>query len=299
MTLRPLSISVVTALLLAAATASAQTASPSLNDAWRVEEPPPPLNPDGTPAPSTVSRVRLVTRQGRPIPVAEGLADVGFSERLVDRVKQKEKLEGGLDPFIVQRGVVFGVGGGLAAAGVVGAVVGGAITAIYAVTRVPPPGARALVELPRIGPAMLLIGIVAVGIGIIAIVASSIMTALRFANPPPPNPVLMESMGGSVWWDPQEAREVAISHNKRFGIVLEQLEVPPPPRPVPPPPQVTTTPADQQPGTTTTEQQQPGTPTTEQQPTATPGEQSPTPPAEDKSHRPRRGRGKRSGGGAQ
>ena len=39
-----------------------------------------------------------------------------------------------------------------------GSVTGGLITVIYGVTRQPPPGGRALVELPRVGPALLLVG---------------------------------------------------------------------------------------------------------------------------------------------
>lgn len=218
--------------------APAKAAAPPLErpswalEKWAVE---PPAKEGG--------RVRIMTPLGRPISLAEGLEDVGQLQRLKDRASAAERLESGLAAYWVERGVVFGVAGLLAAGGVVAGGIGLVLVVVSRFGGLPPQALRPFTELPRVGPAMVLVGTAMLLVGVVGLLVGAAFTALLVARPPPPSDRVSDAMGAAVLWDKAEAEEVTNRHNLRPDVAAQSLPLPPPAAaPAPAPAESPTTP---------------------------------------------------------
>jgi hypothetical protein len=174
---------------------------------WRVELTSPVL---GVPR-----RARVLTQYGHVLTLEDAFSDVGQQDRLLDRARQKQRLESGLDPAMVQRGVVLTVAALLGGTGVLGVLGGAGVLVLTAVLPAMPSGLEWFTELPRTGPILLAGGLVLLAAGVVAGAVGGALTAYQLARPPPPDAAILDALGAEVLWDVEEAKEVVKLHNQR------------------------------------------------------------------------------------
>jgi hypothetical protein len=247
------------------------SAAPKDAEPWVMETQPDGENANGLP------RTRILTPQGGPISVGRGLEDAGLIARLHQRARARTQLADGLDPQWGQRAAVFVVAGLLGGFGVGALISGGVIVALSQVVKTPPSQLRTFVELPRVGPPLLLLGGTAVGVSGVSLTAGMAAALWQAWHPPPPDPAVLDPMSLSVWWDRTEAAEVVRIHNARLPQPQKGAPLPAGPAPETPGESQQPLPVASPPNTNTDDR-----PLVEQSTQADPGTTAPevTPPAE-------------------
>ncbi|MEW5853063.1 MAG: hypothetical protein AB2A00_30045, partial [Myxococcota bacterium] len=180
---------------------------------WRMTRVDVPV-PSPTPGqPATRSEVRVLRADGTAVSVGEGLADVGWQKRLVDRAGSAEDPQAKTQDLI-GRVAILGVGAGMVVVGLAVAGVGGVFWALTLQDQTVPIDQPLVQSMAREGLAIMVAGLVGTAIGLFTVVATAALWAWKMVQgPPPPDPATVQALGASLAWDEKEAADVVAKHN--------------------------------------------------------------------------------------